>query len=151
MFIWPDLQPLPPRVDVIVELGGLGDRDDAALGLARAHRGPVLIQSTVIEEAGTERCLPPVPGVRILCFHPDPDTTRGEAEYIGQLAAQHHWRSVALVTTPDQAWRARLRMTRCFGGDVYVSTTPLPVLAWFWQIPYQWVATAKALAFERSC
>jgi hypothetical protein len=58
---------------------------------------------------------------------------------------------VILVTTPDQAWRARLRTTRCFPGDVYVATAPLPPLSWIWLIPYQWAASVKALTVERSC
>src|SRR5438128_307940 len=77
LFIWPDLDPLPPRVDAIIELGGaaVDGRDRLALQLARAHRAPVLVQSTVVEEAVTDRCLPPVPDVTILCFHADPNTT----------------------------------------------------------------------------
>lgn len=35
-------------------------------------------------------------------FHPDLNTTRGEARHIGAIAAQRHWASVILVTTPDQ-------------------------------------------------
>ncbi|MET0995505.1 MAG: hypothetical protein ABWY20_16105 [Mycobacterium sp.] len=87
----------------------------------------------------------------ILCFHADPNTTRGEAQYIAAEAARRGWRSVILVTTPDQAWRARLRTTRCFSGGVYVATTPLPPLSWIRQVPYQWAATVKALTVERSC
>jgi hypothetical protein len=34
VFIWPDLAPLPERADAIIELGGRGDRDEAALRLA---------------------------------------------------------------------------------------------------------------------
>lgn len=55
------------------------------------------------------------------------------------------------MTTPDQAWRARLWVTRCFGGDVYVSTARLPISGWLWQIPYQWGATVKAFTIERTC
>jgi uncharacterized SAM-binding protein YcdF (DUF218 family) len=87
-----------------------------------------------------------------MCFHAEPNTTRGEAQSIGALAAQYNWSSIILVTTPDHAWRARWRVSRCFPGEIYVHTAPLP--AWyygFWQIPYQWGATAKALAFERDC
>ena len=87
----------------------------------------------------------------MLCFHADPLTTRGEARHIAQLVAQYHWESVALVTSPDQAWRAQLRVSRCFSGQVYVATAPLPIIDWFYLIPYQWVATTKALIFERSC
>jgi uncharacterized SAM-binding protein YcdF (DUF218 family) len=151
LFIWPTLPELPPRADAIIELGGLGNRDKAALDLAREHRAPVLLQSTVVAEAGSDTCLPPVPGVRIMCFHADPGTTRGEAQYIGAIAAQRGWSSVILVTSRDHAWRARLRVTRCFHGDIYVSTTPLPAWAWPWQIAYQWAATAKALLVETKC
>jgi hypothetical protein len=153
LFIRPDLEPLPARVDAIIELGGTDalDRDKVALDLARAHRAPVLVQSTVVEEAGTDRCLAHVPGVTILCFHADPNTTRGEAEYIGVQAQLRHWRSIVLVTTPDQAWRAQLRVGRCFSGRIYVVTSRMPPLAWVWQIPYQWAATGKAVTVERSC
>ena len=55
VFIWPDLAEVPASADAIIELGGMGDRDGAALALAREHRAPVLIQSTVVAEAGTEQ------------------------------------------------------------------------------------------------
>jgi uncharacterized SAM-binding protein YcdF (DUF218 family) len=151
VFIWPDLAPLPDRADAIIELGGPTIRDDAALALAREHRAPVLVQSTRKAEAGTDRCLPPVPGVTIMCFAPDPDTTQGEARAIAALAAKYHWNSVILVTTPDHAWRAKLWVSRCFSGQIYVSTTHLPFLYWFRQIPYQWFSSAKAVLFERTC
>ena len=109
------------------------------------------MQSTVAAEAGTSRCLPATRGVTVLCFHPVPGTTRGEAEWIGREAKARNWRSVILVTTPDQAWRARLRLSRCFDGKVYVATSPLPFSKWFEQIPYQWLASAKALTVQRAC
>jgi hypothetical protein len=153
LFIQPVLAPLPPRVDAIIELGGatVDGRDRLALELARAQRAPFLVQSTVVQEAGTNRCLPPVPHVVVLCFHAEPNTTRGEARYIAEEAARRHWKSIVLVTTPDQAWRARLRTTRCFGGEVYVATSPLRSWLWPREIPYQWAATGKAVTFERAC
>ena len=108
----------------------------------------MLIQSTVI---GDTNCLPPVPGVRIECFHSDPWTTRGEARDIAALAAKRHWDSIILVTTPDQAWRAHLRFSRCFPGNVFNAIAPLHWQDWFRQIPYQWLASIKALTFERTC
>ncbi len=153
LFVHPEVAPLPARVDAIIELGGAGmsGRDSLAVELARQGRARYLVQSTVVEEAGTSRCLPPVPDVIVLCFHAEPNTTRGEAHYIAEQAARRNWRSVVLVTTPDQAWRARLRATRCFGGDVYLATSPLPARDWPRQIPYQWGATVKALTYERDC
>jgi uncharacterized SAM-binding protein YcdF (DUF218 family) len=150
LFIWPDLPQAPPRVDAIIELAGPGHRDGLALALATAHRAPVLIQSTMAADAMSDTCLPPVPEVTVLCFHPDPSTTRGEAEYIGKMAAERDWRSIILVTSPDHAWRARMEVSRCFDGDVYVATIELPSLLWFRQIPYQWGATVKAQVL-RSC
>ena len=151
LFVFPSLPPSPPRVDAIIELGGPGDRDRVALELARAHRASYVVQSTTEKDARSNKCLPPVPEVTVLCFHADPYTTRGEAQSIQRLAAEHGWKSVILVTTPDQAWRARLRVTRCFDGDVYVTTAALPVLEYLWQIPYQWVATLKAVTIETDC
>jgi hypothetical protein len=153
LFIWPDLEPIPRHVDAIIELGGAANdrRDRLALELARDHRADFLVQSTTRGEAGTSTCLPAVPRVTILCFHADPNSTRGEAQYIAAEAARLGWKSVILVTTPDQAWRARLRTTRCFSGDVYSVTAPLPPLSWIRQVPYQWAATVKALTVERSC
>jgi uncharacterized SAM-binding protein YcdF (DUF218 family) len=153
LFVHPRLVMPPTRVDAIIELGGEGmeGRDRLAVQLARDHRASYLVQSTMGDEAGTSRCLPAVPGVTVLCFHAEPNTTRGEAHYIAAEAARRHWRSVVLVTTPDQAWRARLRTVRCFGGEVYVATSHLPVLDWPRQIPYQWAATVKAVVFQRAC
>ena len=153
LFVWPDLPPLPAQADAIVELGGPGDRDSAALALAREHRARFLIRSSfLVRPASLSKvCFPPMEGVTVLCIHAEPRTTRGEAQYVRRLAAEYHWRSVILVTTPDQAWRARLWVTRCFDGDVYVSTTRLPLPGWLRQIPYQWGATVKALTVERTC
>ncbi len=151
IFVWPPLPPLPDRSDAIVELGGPGDRDAVTLALANEHRAPVVIQSTVPQDAVTDTCLPAVEGVEVRCFHADPPTTRGEARYIGEEGEARNWKSVIVVTTPDHAWRARLRVERCFSGRVYVQTSPLPRWDWFRQIPYQWAATIKAVLFERDC
>jgi uncharacterized SAM-binding protein YcdF (DUF218 family) len=153
IFIWPALPALPTKASAIIELAGPNDagRDATALALARAGRAPILIQSTTVSDSTSDTCLPAVPGVRIMCFHPDPSTTRGEAQYIGRMAAADGWSSVILVTTPDQAWRARLRVSRCFPGSVFVETAPLPPSLWIGQIAYQWAASIKALTLQTNC
>lgn len=151
LFVWPSLPPVPAHVDAIVELAGPGDRDPVTLALARQHLAPVVIQSTIPKDAGSNTCLPPMDEVTIECFSPDPATTRGEARYIAQRAAAEHWDSIVLVTTPDHAWRARLRVERCFPGRVYVVTSSLPTKDWLRQIPYQWAATVKAELFQTDC
>jgi hypothetical protein len=61
------------------------------------------------------------------------------------------WRSVVLVTTPDQDTRSRIRFGRCFAGRISVVTTTLPAYQWPYQIAYQWAATFRALVLQRSC
>jgi hypothetical protein len=148
LFVWPPLAPLPDHADAIIELGGPGDRDPVTIALAKEHRAPVVIRSLAYDQT---HCLPQVPNVTTECFYAVPPTTRGEARYIGELAAAEHWTSVIIVTTPDHAWRARLRVERCFPGQVYVATSPLPQWDWFRQIPYQWAATLKAELVQRDC
>ncbi len=151
LFIRPD-QGMPARVSAIVMLNGSGDRLDTALNLAWQHRAPFVLISRGSPAWGHGGvCAPAIPHVTVICFDPSPATTRGEAEFAGRLARKYHWTSVALVTTTPQDSRGRLRMERCFTGPVYVVTTSLPLSSWPFQIAYEWVATVKALMFQRSC
>lgn len=149
LLVWP-AQGMPVRADAIVMLAGPGDRLPAAVQLAREHRAPVLVVSRGWEGYGGP-CPPAIPGVKVICFDPNPGDTRGEAESAGKLAKQYGWHSVVLVTTPTQDTRARILMRRCFGGSVYVVTASLPWDDWPYQIAYGWGALVKALVLNRAC
>ena len=149
LLVWP-AQGMPARVSAIVMLAGPGNRLPVALQLARQHRAPVLVVSRGWEGYGGP-CPSPVPGVKLICFDPDPGTTRGVAEALGRMARQYHWNSVVLVTTRTQDTRARIIADRCFGGSTYVVTAPLPLSSWPYQIAYGWGALFKALFVDRSC
>ncbi len=150
LFVWP-AQGMPPRVDAIVVMNGPGQRLQAAQLLGWAHRAPMLLVARGSPRWGYgSACAGRIPAVTVICFDPSPSTTRGEAEFAGRLASRYHWRSIALVTTPDQATRARIRMQRCFHGQVYVTTTALPAADWPWAIAYEWGAMFKALVLERA-
>lgn len=149
LLVWP-AQGLPARVSAIVMLAGPGARTRVALELARQHRAPVLAVSRGWQGYGGP-CPPPVPGVKLICFEPDPGNTRGEAEALGRLAKQYRWSSVVLVTTTFQDTRARILAKRCFGGSVYVIAAPMPLSSWPYQIAYGWGALAKALVVHRAC
>ncbi len=151
LFVWPSLAPLPDHADAIIELGGPGDRDAVTIALAEQGLAPLVIRSISADERTYASCLPAIADVTIECVYAVPATTRGEARYIGDRAAAEHWESVIIVTTPDHAWRAHLRVERCFPGQVYVATSPLPKWDWLRQVPYQWAATVKAELFERGC
>lgn len=149
LYVWP-ARGAPARADAIVLFNGQGDRLDEALALARAHVAPDLLISRGSRTA-TNSCAPPLPGIAVTCFDPDPVTTQGEAEFAGRMAATNHWHSVVLVTSRPQDTRARLRMARCFGGRISVATAPLRAREWPKAIAYEWAAMAKALVLERSC
>ena len=153
LFIFP-ASGMPARVDAIVMMAGPGNRYSTALNLAYQHRARVLVISTGNDHGPggpIGPCGPPVPGVRVICFNPSPDTTQGEAEYAARLARQYHWHSIALVTITPQDSRARLRMERCFGGHVYVMPAPIRLRLWPYELAYEWGATIKALTISRSC
>ena len=149
LFVWP-ARGAPAHADAIVLFNGRGDRIDEAFALAYAHVAPNLLISRGSRNA-TNSCSPPIPGVAVTCFDPDPVTTQGEAEFAGRMAATHHWASVVLVTSRPQDTRARLRMAQCFGGRIYVATAPLPRQEWPKAVAYEWGALAKAMVIERGC
>ena len=151
LFIWPE-QGMPAHVDAIVMMNGSGSRLDTALQLGWEQRAPVLVISRGSPNWGHgDICAPKMPRVTVICFDPAPSTTRGEAEFAGRLAQRYHWHSITLVTTTPQDTRARLRLKRCFSGDVYVVTAPLPTQDWPYELVYEWGATLKALFLERAC
>jgi hypothetical protein len=149
LLIWPD-RGMPPSVSAIVMLDGPGHPLNMALRLAAQRRALYLVVSQGIPVAH-DPCPPTPPGVTLICFHPDPATTRGEAEFVGQLAKKYHWSSIAVVVTRPQASRARLRFARCFPGQIYVMTAPIKFRLWPYEIAYEWGALAKAVAFQRTC
>ncbi len=152
LFVWPQ-QGMSGRVDAIIMLDGQGDRLDTALKLARAHQAPMLVISrgTPYSSHGYSGCGAQIPGVKVICFNPDPATTRGEARYIGQFAKRYRWHSIAVVATAPQDTVARLRIGRCFSGNIYLVNAPLPPSQLPYAIAYEWGSTIKALILQRSC
>lgn len=149
VLVWP-AEWTPAKADAIVMLAGPGNRLPVALRLAAEHRAPVLVVSRGWMGYGGP-CPPPTPGVRTICFEPDPGNTRGEAEYVSALARRNAWHSVILVATRPQAVRAQLVFSRCFGGEVHVATAPLSWDSWPYQLAYGWGALAKASLLARGC
>jgi uncharacterized SAM-binding protein YcdF (DUF218 family) len=149
LLVWPP-RDIPPHVDAIVMLAGPGGRLAAALTLAREHRAAVLVVSRGWMGYGGP-CAPPTPGVRTICFSPNPGNTRGEAEYVGALARRNGWHSLLIVAIRPQVVRAQLLFGRCFSGQIHVSTAPLPAGSWPYQIAYGWGALVKAALVVRGC
>ena len=149
LFILPE-RGMPSRVDAIVMLDSPGHPLDLAVRLAEQHQAPFLVVSQGTP-ASRDPCPQPVPGITLICFNPAPPTTQGEAEFVGRLAKKYHWQSIAVVAITPQDTRARLRVERCFPGQVYVVTAPIKLSTWPYQVVYEWAALMKALAIQRAC
>jgi hypothetical protein len=150
LIVWP-VQGMPARVSAIVALDSPGQPLDVAFRLAGQHRAAFLVVSQG-RPVARDPCPPPVPGVTLICFTPNPATTRGEAEFVGRLARKYHWQSIAVVAITPQASRARLRFRRCFPGHVHVVTVRrVRPGRWAYEIGYEWAALSKAFLFQQAC
>jgi uncharacterized SAM-binding protein YcdF (DUF218 family) len=144
------------RADAVVMFGGAGPRFEAAVSLVEAGVADTLVVSDPNDPpAAAGRtdfeafCAGEHP-YEAICFDPEPRTTRGESRFLARLAADRHWRHVVLVTTADQASRARMLVDRCWDGSVelVVVDSGANRLA---RVLYEWGATTRALLFRRSC
>jgi hypothetical protein len=155
-FIWPSTG-MPARVDAIVLLNGPSDlnRLETALDLARERRASFLVISYSPEGphwwTGGSVCAPKITQARVICFIPNPDTTGGEAEFVGRVARQYHWQSLVLVATAPQDPVALLRTRRCFSGNVYMINASFPASGWPGQLVHYWGSDLQALVLQRSC
>jgi uncharacterized SAM-binding protein YcdF (DUF218 family) len=136
--------------DAFVVLGGdtFTIRLEAGLKLAREYPDSTLVVST----PGRTRCPRGfLPRSRLICFDPEPSTTQGEAREATELAIAHGWTSMTVVTTADQVWRARLRFSRCWDGDLRVVQAPTSTWVRIRSVLYEMGATMKAEVLQRSC
>ena len=136
--------------------GGSGDRFAAAKSLVEAELADTLVISDPHDQPVGQ---PPTAfavfcggGHRYetICFDPQPRTTRGESRFVADLATKRRWRRLIIVTTTEQAYRARMLVGRCWDGvvDIVVVDTDLNRIG---RVAYEWGATARAVLFRRGC
>jgi hypothetical protein len=155
LFVYPDVNP-PERSDAIVVLGGHGaPAFDKGVAVAKQGYAPQLVLSLL----NWQRCGPyqrylavRLPKVKVRCFKSNPQTTQGEARAIEAFAKRFHWTRIIVVVPTTQASRARLRIGRCYSGQVLeVAFTPRGIGEWLMQFAYEWGATFKAVVLQPSC
>ena len=146
------------KVNVIVVLGGEHDgRED--YGLKLAHEGyakTVLISDPYVNDGYNREgqalmhrvCSSSTAEVEVICFDPDPSTTRGEAMFTQRMAKARHWHSAIVISWRFHLVRARYIFGQCFDGDVVMrgmdKPYPTSPAFWAWQFSYQYVGLAKA-------
>ena len=151
LFVYPDLN-APEHSDAIVVLGGTG-LEPPLEGLALAAKG--YASTIAFSLVPSEHCVtsvPDQPHLRVVCFRANPQTTQGEARSIAHLAAVRHWHRVIVVMPTPQATRARLRIGRCYTGQVLeVGVSPPGFWDWLGEFAYEWGALIKALVLQPGC
>ena len=158
LFIDPQIDPVR-RSDAVVVIAGGPLRLKKGIELVKQGIAPLLIVSNprggwaYKEEAphlcdghGTRRPF------ELICFHPNPESTQGEARAVQRIAATRHLRSVIVVTSYFHVSRARIEMSRCFHGRLAVIGTPLnnPAKEPFW-IALEWPKLIYAETLNRGC
>lgn len=138
----------PAPVDAIVMFAGSPGRLEHAVSLAVAGYAPTLAVSVPTAD---DPCPPAIPNVEVICFAPDPLTTQGESRWVAAAAARYGWKSVLVITSTSQTTRARLRLGRCYSGQVLMSPVAPSKIMWPYMIAYEWAAMGKALIFQRDC
>ena len=141
----------PTHADAIVDLGGPENngRLQVAEGLLDAHVANQLVISlnSPQQSHAYHLCIHPPTGVTVTCFQPHPSTTRGEAEEVRQLAQQHRWTSIVVVTSTFHVSRARLIFSNCFSGKLYMAAGRKDIgpITWAFQYMYQTAGFIKAV------
>jgi hypothetical protein len=154
-FVYPDLN-IPERSNAIVVLGGHGaPAFEKGAELAKEGDAPDLVlaigpgQHCEFYQRFAARRLPQV---KVTCFVPNPQTTQGEGRSIARLSKELGWKRIIVVAPTTQATRARLRVGRCYPGQVLeVAFSPQGVGQWLAQIAYEWGALLKALILQPTC
>ncbi len=146
----------PGKADAVVVLSGSKhERLDRGLELMRDGVAPTLVISGGLDPrqpTANRLCHAGKEGTfRVICFTPDPDSTRGEAQATKRLAADNGWKRVLLVTSRFHVTRARMLFDRCVDGDVdavgvsYRLTSIPPAIAG------EWVKLGMSVTVARDC
>jgi uncharacterized SAM-binding protein YcdF (DUF218 family) len=152
LFVWPT-QDSPRRASAVVVLAGAKKpRLGKALELMRQRVAGTLVISDGWDPSWPEaNRLCAGRAFRVVCFHADPYSTRGEAETVARLAARRGWRSLVVVTSRYHIRRAKLLFERCFDGPVRTVGAPFGVTELPAVVASEWAKLVYALTVAREC
>lgn len=155
VFVWPPESSGAAKADAVIVLaGGRAARLKEGLALVRGGAAPVLVISDAWSPAWPEAnrlCAGRKAPVPILCFHPDPYDTHGEAKGFSSLAKARGWDSVIVVSSRYHTVRAKLLFDRCFDGQVSTDGAGESLFDRVLAAPFETVKMGYALLVRRSC
>lgn len=124
-FLYPPTS-TPSRADAVLVLAGASDgRHELGARLVEDGVADTLVISNwkgPEDEVGWAYCVGPdrPADVASLCMEPSPVTTVGEAQTFDELAAEHNWDSVVVVTNRPHTRRVRTVFGQCSTVDATV-------------------------------
>ncbi|MEI2278561.1 YdcF family protein [Paenarthrobacter ilicis] len=135
-FFYNPPQAKPHKTDAIIVLGGMSkERLPVAEKLQAQLDIPVLVVSTTGLSGNVEGdalCDDNADDPDLVCFRPSPLNTRGEAESLSALIAQHSWKSVTVVTSNYHLMRAGTLIEQCTSAEVQMFGSPPDLSAGAW-------------------
>lgn len=101
--------------------------------------------------SAAELCQPNRP-YRIICFTPEPETTRGEARAIQRLSTEQNWGTINVVTNVSHVSRARIIINRCYTHRLHMlaAQEEATLIWWGYRFVYESAAFVKASS-EAGC
>lgn len=145
------------HVDAIVVLGSPDIDGRQVLAMSLASEGYARVVAISVESERQRElksaCTIKQPRLTVLCFRADPRTTQGEARQIRAYTAEFGWKKIIVVTSSYHISRARVIISRCFGGRVLMAAPKVShsagVIAY--QYVYQTASYLKAFLITRGC
>lgn len=131
-FVYP-AKAQPHKVDAILVLAGSSDgRHELGAQLVEEGYSSNFVVSNPAgakDKVGYAHCAGAKrpSGATSYCMDPYPVITSGEARTFNELAAEHGWQSVLVVTSRTHTQRVRLMFNECFSGDSTVYSVPNPI------------------------
>jgi uncharacterized SAM-binding protein YcdF (DUF218 family) len=151
LFVWPTTN-TPLVADAVVTFrGGRGERLDTAVGLMQAGVAKHLVIPGGMEPSWPQanRLCRGRASFDVDCPNPDVGTTRGEARAIAAIAAREGWDHVVVVTSTYHVTRARVLLSRCFGGKV--DAVGLTITRFVSRVTHEWAGMAEAMLVNNGC
>lgn len=90
-------------------------------------------------------CMEPRP-YEVICEHPQPFTTGGEAAWVADHTAAHGWDRIAVVTSTPHVARTRYLFDQCVPAEILIidDRQDVDLVEWATQFVYQTAAFVKS-------